>query len=156
MVDEGPAPRRCQSEPAEGAAPPNDAGGDAARHAGRAFFPKTSGRPTPATSSCPLKPPLLVRPTGAVDGTGRRYNLRMAWSVSAQRAWIDQWRRAAVALAEQHRRELRRLSEPDALAASDALLSLAPLLAAHRRPRIPPSGLVEQQALFRRIRRRYP
>ncbi len=77
----------------------------------------------------------------------------MVWTALAQRAWVEQWQRAAVALAEQHRRELRALSDRDALAASDALLSLAPLLAAYRRPRAPASGLVEQQALFQRHRK---
>lgn len=89
----------------------------------------------------------------AAARAAKRYNLRMVWTASAQRAWVDRWRRAAVALAEQHRRELRALSDRDALAASHALLSLAPLLAAHRRPHAPASGLVEQQVLFRRHRK---
>jgi hypothetical protein len=69
----------------------------------------------------------------------------MTLDTRAQRAWMEQWRRAAVALAEQRKRELRALSEADALAASDALLSLATLTRA-RRPRLTTSGLVQQQA----------
>ncbi len=75
----------------------------------------------------------------------------MTLDTRAQRAWMEQWRRAAVALAEQRKRELRALSEADALAASDALLSLATLTRA-RRPRLTTSGLVQQQVLFHRMR----
>jgi len=62
-----------------------------------------------------------------------------------------QWRRAAVALEEQRRRELRALSDREALAASDALLSLAVVLPLDR-SRVTHSGLVRQQALFHRRR----
>ena len=47
---------------------------------------------------------------------------------ASQRAWMMQWRRAAVALEEQRGRELRALTDQEALAASDALLSLATAL----------------------------
>ena len=68
------------------------------------------------------------------------------------RAWMAQWRDAAVALAEQRARELRALSEENARAAIVALLDLGASLP------IPParektSGLVIQQALFHRKRR---
>ena len=68
------------------------------------------------------------------------------------RAWMAQWRAAAVALAEQRVRELRALTEEDARAAIVALLDLGASLP------IPPerektSGLVIQQALFHRKRR---
>jgi hypothetical protein len=66
---------------------------------------------------------------------------------AAQRRWLEQWRGAAVALQEQRRRELRLLTDERALAASDALLSLASAqaLSPHRRDN---SGLVEQQRRF--------
>jgi len=65
---------------------------------------------------------------------------------------MAQWRRAAVALAEHRRRELRALSDEDALAASDALLAFAALLPLDAR-RLVDSGLVRQQALFHRRHR---
>ena len=60
-----------------------------------------------------------------------------------------QWRRAALALEEQRKRELRALSDQEALAASDALLALAVVLPLDAR-RLTGSGLVRQQALFHR------
>jgi hypothetical protein len=68
---------------------------------------------------------------------------------AAQRAWMEQWRNAAAALAEQRRRELRALSDRDALAASEALLGLA-LLTPIKPARLIDSGLVHQQRLFHR------
>jgi len=65
---------------------------------------------------------------------------------------MTQWRRAAVALEEQRRRELRALSDREALAASDALLSLATVLPRNTN-RLTDSGLVRQQALFHRLHR---
>ena len=59
-----------------------------------------------------------------------------------------QWRRAATALKQQRNRELRTLSDRDAL----ALLSLAVLLPFDAN-RLADSGLVRQQALFHRRRR---
>jgi len=69
--------------------------------------------------------------------------------LAAQKRWVEQWKRAAVALAEQRRRELSELTEEQALAASEALLSIAPLARLHPSRRTT-SGLVEQQALFHR------
>ena len=67
------------------------------------------------------------------------------------RAWMAQWRDAAVALAEQRARELRALSEENARAAIVALLDLgASLPIAPEREKT--SGLVIQQALFHRKR----
>lgn len=65
------------------------------------------------------------------------------------RAWMAQWRGAAVALAEQRVRELRALTEEDARVAILTLLDLGASLP------FPPereqtSGLVIQQALFHR------
>src|SRR5439155_13456703 len=71
---------------------------------------------------------------------------------ASQQACVAQWRRAAVALAEQRRRELRALSDEDALAASDALLAFAALLPLDA-GRLVDSGLVRQQALFHRRHR---
>ena len=69
--------------------------------------------------------------------------------VVAQRAWMQQWRQAATALEEQRRRELRLLSDHDALATSEAVLSLA-LLTPIPPARLTDSGLVSQQRLFHR------
>ena len=65
------------------------------------------------------------------------------------KAWMAQWRGAAVALAEQRIRELRALTDENARSAIAALLDLGASLP------IPPerertSGLVIQQALFHR------
>lgn len=70
-------------------------------------------------------------------------------SLSLQHTWIEQWRSAGPALAEQRRIELQEMSDQAALAASENLLSLVtsfPLDDSRRRW----SGLVEQQALFHR------
>jgi len=68
------------------------------------------------------------------------------------KAWMNQWRSAAVALAEQRRRELAALTPEEALEASEDLLSLE--LDVELRPsRWSSSGLVEQQALFHNLRR---
>jgi len=68
---------------------------------------------------------------------------------AAQREWLRQWNEAGPALAAQRREELFHLSDERALAASEALLSLATsvTLSPGRRHW---SGLVEQQALFHR------
>jgi len=67
----------------------------------------------------------------------------------AQRQWMEQWRAATPALAEQRRRELRSLTSERALAAAEALLALASPaeLSLERRTG---SGLVEQQRLLHR------
>jgi hypothetical protein len=66
-----------------------------------------------------------------------------------ERAWMAQWRRAAVALAEHRVRELRALTDENARAAVATLLDLgASLPLAPERQRT--SGLVVQQALFHR------
>jgi hypothetical protein len=62
---------------------------------------------------------------------------------------MEQWRRAAAALEDQRKRELEALTDKEALAASDALLSLAVTLPIDVR-RLTDSGLVRQQALFHR------
>jgi hypothetical protein len=64
------------------------------------------------------------------------------------RRWIEQWNAAREALRVQRARELAALSDADALAAAEALLTVAASVD------LPPdrrtSGLVEQQALFHR------
>jgi hypothetical protein len=65
------------------------------------------------------------------------------------KAWMAQWRGAAVALAEQRIRELRALTDENARAAIATLLDLgASLPLSPERERT--SGLVIQQALFHR------
>jgi len=71
---------------------------------------------------------------------------------SAQRRrWIEQWHGAGPALAALRRRELAALGDEQALAATEALLSLAAGCAPDPR-RIATSGLVAQQALLHRRR----
>jgi len=65
--------------------------------------------------------------------------------------WIEQWKRAAPALAEQRRRDLSRMTDAEALAASENLLSLAGSIALSSARRLS-SGLVEQQGLLYRRR----
>ena len=73
----------------------------------------------------------------------------MAMSSHDQQRWMSQWRRAAGALERQRKDELRALSEREALAASEALLSLFDLTTLDP-DRLTSSGLVRQQALFHR------
>jgi hypothetical protein len=72
----------------------------------------------------------------------------MAATPEQMAAWMQQWRRAAIALAEERARRLRSLTPEKALAASERLLSL-PVVGDAPRPRRM-SGLVEQQAIFHR------
>ena len=67
------------------------------------------------------------------------------------KAWMAQWRGAAVALAEQRIRELRALTDEDARVAIAALLDLGASLPVSLE-REKTSGLVIQQALFHRKR----
>jgi hypothetical protein len=64
------------------------------------------------------------------------------------RRWLAQWQSAALELAEVRRQRLRRLTDAEALAASENLLSLAQMSSDH--PRWSSSGLVLQQALLHR------
>ncbi len=72
---------------------------------------------------------------------------------SAASSWLKQWQAAGPALEEVRRRELRELRDEEALAAAEALLSLA---ASSPLPeeRLRSSGLVAQQALLHRRRPR--
>lgn len=71
---------------------------------------------------------------------------------TAQRRWAAQWKAAGPALAEQRRAELRALTPSQALAAAEALLSLAGP-GGRTDARGGDSGLVEQQRLFHAKRR---
>jgi len=65
-----------------------------------------------------------------------------------QQAWIATYKAAAIALEEQRWRELRALTPEKALWMSETLLSMPMSI-----PRRESSGLVEQQALFMKLRR---
>jgi hypothetical protein len=70
-------------------------------------------------------------------------------SETDERRWIAQWQAARPALRAQRATELAALSDDQALAAADALLTIAAVAG------LPPaarasSGLVQQQALFHR------
>ncbi len=66
--------------------------------------------------------------------------------------WLRQWKSAGPALAEVRKRELRELTDEEALRASEAVLSIpAPPVSPERWTT---SGLVEQQAWFHRLRLR--
>jgi hypothetical protein len=72
-------------------------------------------------------------------------------AIHQQEQWMQQWRRAAVALAEVRRRALAQMSEAEALVTANRVLAAggAPTL---RRPATS-SGLVEQQRILHRRRR---
>lgn len=72
----------------------------------------------------------------------------MTLASGTDRAVVLQWRAAAVALEEVRRNEVRGLTDDEALAAAEALLSLVALAPVDERP----TGLVEQQRLFARAR----
>ena len=66
-----------------------------------------------------------------------------------EREWIRQWKNAGEALAEQRRSDLRRMTDAEALAAAENLLSLVDTVTLNP-ARSVSSGLVEQQALLHR------
>lgn len=73
----------------------------------------------------------------------------MPLDARGEREWLQQWRRAAVALDEVRARELAHLSAADALAASETLLALG------ARVPLPPdrvtwSGLIDFQRRLHR------
>jgi hypothetical protein len=71
-------------------------------------------------------------------------------AIHQQEQWMQQWRRAAVALAEVRRRALAQMSEADALVAANRVLAAGGPSTIRRPPTR--SGLVEQQRLFHRRR----
>ena len=76
----------------------------------------------------------------------------MSSSGADARSWLAQQRAAAIALAELNDRELRDLSDAEALRMTEAVLSATPI-ATMNDGRRSTSGLVEQQRLFARARR---
>jgi hypothetical protein len=66
-------------------------------------------------------------------------------------AWLRQRLAGAAAVAEVERRELRALTDAEALAMSEALLSAAPI-ESMTKDRQATSGFVEQQRLFAKAR----
>lgn len=64
-----------------------------------------------------------------------------------EREWVEQWKAAAEALADRRRLDLRLMSEEEALAAAENLLSLAETVVLNPARRSS-SGLVEQQAIL--------
>jgi hypothetical protein len=66
--------------------------------------------------------------------------------------WLEQWKRASVELARVHRTELAGLSQQEALAASDSVLSMP--VGVLPRERWIDSGLVAQQRSFALLRQR--
>jgi hypothetical protein len=74
--------------------------------------------------------------------------MKLATTPEEQRRWMEQWRRAAVALEEMRRYELQTLTEEQAWNEIEDLLSLVDYYPRHSDT----SGLVEQQAWFQRLR----
>ena len=74
--------------------------------------------------------------------------MKLATTPEEQRRWMEQWRRAAAALAEMKRFELQKLTDEEAWQQIEDLLSLAD----YYPRRSDTSGLVEHQAWFRRFR----
>jgi uncharacterized protein YcbX len=77
--------------------------------------------------------------------------MHLAETPEEQRAWMNQWRAAAVALRQMKREELRAMTDEDAVAAFNAL-DMPPELVWRCPERIDSSGLVEQQRIFQKIR----
>lgn len=73
--------------------------------------------------------------------------MKLALTPEAQRQWMMQWRQGATALEEFRRFELQALTEAKAWQQIEAVLSLA----GHYARDTDASGLVEQQAWFRRL-----
>ena len=78
--------------------------------------------------------------------------VKLATSPEEQRAWMDQWRSAAIALEEVKREDLQAMTEEQACAMSNMLLSMGPFPESGR-VLSNTSGLVEQQRIFMRARK---
>ena len=74
----------------------------------------------------------------------------MATTPAERKRWMQQWRRAAIQLGEVRRDELARLTSREAQRQIQSVLGLP---RGWRNPDAP-CGLVEQQALFQRLRRK--
>ncbi len=72
--------------------------------------------------------------------------MKLATTPEEQRAWMAQWRLAAVTLEQVKAEELMAMSEEEAAAASQDLLSLGPFPLPKDRQHS--SGMVEQQQWF--------
>ncbi len=77
--------------------------------------------------------------------------MHLAETPEEQRIWMQQWRNAAIALRNVKRRELRAMTDEDAVAAFNAL-DMPPELVWRSPERIDSSGLVEQQRIFQKAR----
>ena len=78
------------------------------------------------------------------------YNVAMATRFSErEREWMRQWKNAAEALAEERRKDLRLMTDAEALARSENLLSLVGTVVLSPARNVS-SGLVTQQALLHR------
>ncbi len=74
--------------------------------------------------------------------------MKLATTPDEQRRWVEQWRRAAVALAEMKRHELQTLTEEEAWQQIEAIQSLRDIWRDSEKP----PGLIAQQALFQKLR----
>ncbi len=74
--------------------------------------------------------------------------MKLATTPEERRRWMEQWRQAAVALEEFRRYELRMLTEEEAWKQIEAIQSLPDIWRDPERP----CGLIEQQALFQKLR----
>ena len=77
--------------------------------------------------------------------------MHLAKTPEEQRAWMNQWRAAAIALRQVRREELRAMTDEDAVAAFNAL-NVPPELVWRSPKRESSSGLVEQQRIFQKTR----
>jgi len=77
--------------------------------------------------------------------------MHLAETPEEQRAWMKQWRAAAIALHHVKREELRAMRDEDAVAAFNAL-DLPPHDFPRAADRMDGSGLVEQQRIFQKAR----
>ncbi len=74
--------------------------------------------------------------------------MKLATTPEEQRRWMEQWRHAAVALEEVRRHELQMLTEEDAWRQINALQSISDVWRDPEKT----SGLIEQQAFFKKLR----
>lgn len=84
-----------------------------------------------------------------VGGTDTRPERQVNMTPEQQQHWMQQWHRAAVELERVRRAELARMTDAEALQATDRILALVGSAYAHPQ-RWTTSGLVEQQRWFRK------
>jgi hypothetical protein len=77
--------------------------------------------------------------------------MHLAETPEEQRAWMKQWRAAAIALRQVKREELRAMRDEDAVAAFNAL-DVPPELGYRSPERSNSEGLIEQQRIFGKAR----